>query len=177
MEQERLFANKQVHRNGGFQMSINHEQLTNFLVEAKRNTYASQGDDASVQPLLNGSKQLEYRSGDYFYRDIYFGSAFFIGQETVEFENRPIWSMVYSGGVIIPNADGDIIGPIYSFLRQALRLVDTKSIYRGPNRFESGNCIFNNEYEGTLDCFYGKEIILMGGQKVYELQYNGGGVR
>src|SRR5690606_11084784 len=116
-------------------MSFNHEQLTNFLVEAKRNTYASQGDDASVQPLLNGSKQLEYRSGDYFYRDIYFGSAFFIGQETVEFENRPIWSMVYSGGVTIPNANWDIIGPIYGFLRQALRLVDTKSIYRGPNHF------------------------------------------
>jgi hypothetical protein len=158
-------------------MSINHEQLTNFLVEAKRNTYASQGDDASVQPLLNGSKQLEYRSGDYFYRDIYFGSAFFIGQETVECENRPIWSMVYSGGVIIPNANRDIIVPIYSFLRQALRLVDIKSIYRGPKRFESDNYVFKNDYEGTLDCFYGKETILLDGQKVYELHYNGGGVR
>ncbi|WP_010276110.1 DUF5680 domain-containing protein [Paenibacillus senegalensis] len=158
-------------------MSINHEHLINFLVEAKRSTYASQGDDASVQPLLNGSKQLEYRSGDYFYRDIYFGSAFFIGQETVEFENRPIWSMVYSGGVIIPNANWDITGPIYGFLRQALKLVDTKSIYRGPNHFESDNYILKNEYEGTLDCFYGKEIILIDGQKVYELQYNGGVVR
>lgn len=158
-------------------MTINHEHLTNFLVEAKRSTYASQGDDASVQPLLSGSKQLEYRSGDYFYRDIYFGSAFFIGQETVEFEESPIWSMVYSGGVIIPNANWDIIGPIYGFLRQALRLVDTESIYRGPNHFESGNYIFKNEYEGTLDCFFGKEIILMDGQKVYELHYNGGVVR
>jgi hypothetical protein len=158
-------------------MSINHEQFTNFLVEAKRNTYASQGDDATVQPVLNGSKQLEYRSGDYFYRDIYFGSAFFIGQETVEFENHPIWSMVYSGGVIIPNSNWDIIGPIYGFLRQALRLVDTKSIYRGPNYFESDNYIFKNEYEGTLECFHGKEVILMDGQKVYELHYNGGLVR
>jgi hypothetical protein len=160
--------------NGGFYLSFNYEQLTNFIVEAKRNTYASQGDDASVQPLLNGSKQLEYRSSDYLYRDIYFGSAFFIGQETVEFENRPVWSMVYSGGVIIPDA---IVGPIYSFLRQALRMVDTESIYRGPNLFESGNYIFKNEYMGTLDCFHGKEIILMNGQKVYELRYNGGIVR
>jgi hypothetical protein len=163
-----------VYCNGGFYLSINNEQLKNFLVEAKRNTYASQGDDASVQPLLNGSKQLEYRSDDYFYRDIYFGSAFFIGQETVEFENKPVWSMVYSGGVINPNT---IIGSIYSFLRQALRLVDTNSIYRGPNLFESGDFIFKNEYTGSLDCFHGKEIILMNGQKVYELQYNGGLVR
>ncbi|WP_376768623.1 DUF5680 domain-containing protein [Paenibacillus foliorum] len=43
----------------------------------------------------------------YFYRDIYFGSAFFIGQETVEFGSRPIWSTVYSGGAIIPNAIQD----------------------------------------------------------------------
>ncbi|WP_100488222.1 DUF5680 domain-containing protein [Sporolactobacillus pectinivorans] len=158
-------------------MSVNHEQLTNFIVEAKRNTYASQDDEASFQPLLNGSKQLEYRSGDYFYRDIYFGSAFFVGQETVEFENCPIWSMVYSGGVIISNADWDIIAPIYSFFREALRLVDTNSIYRGPHHFGSGNFIFDNEYEGTLDCFFGKEIILMNGQKVYRLRYNGGIVR
>ena len=58
-------------------MSINHKSLAQFIVEAKRRTYASQGDDASVQALLNGSKQLEYSSGDYFYRDIYFGSAFY----------------------------------------------------------------------------------------------------
>ena len=158
-------------------MSMNHELLAKFLVEAKRNTYASQGDDASVQPLLNGSKQLEYSSGNYSYRDIYYGSAFFIGQETVEFENRPIWSMVYSGGVTIPNADWDIMGPIYNFLRQALRLVDTNSIYRGPNYNESGTYIFKNEYEGTLDCFHGKEMILIGDEKVYELRYNGGIVR
>lgn len=59
-------------------MSIDHKIFTNFLVQAKKSTYASQGDDASVQPLLNGSKQLEYCSGNYFYRVIYFGSAFFI---------------------------------------------------------------------------------------------------
>lgn len=130
-------------------MSIHPERLTKFLVEAKRSTYAAQGDDASVQPLLNGSKQLEYRSGGYFYRDIYFGSAFFIGQETVEFEQRPIWSMVYSGGVIISYASWDSIAPIYEFLRLALRLVDTNSIYRGPNRYEVNNYIYTNEYESA----------------------------
>jgi hypothetical protein len=32
-----------------------------FLLRAKRHTYAGQGDDATVTPLLPGSKQLEYR--------------------------------------------------------------------------------------------------------------------
>ncbi|CAH1208108.1 IS1595 family transposase ISBsp8 [Paenibacillus plantiphilus] len=158
-------------------MSTNYELLTHFLVEAKRSTYASQGDEASVQPLLNGSKQLEYESGDYFYRDIYFGSAFFIGQETVALENRPIWSMVYSGGIIHPNASWDFIAPVYGFLRKALMLVDTDSIYRGPHRYVDNNYVFENEYEGTLDDFYGKEIILLDGQKIYELRYNGGMIR
>lgn len=82
--------------------------------------------------------------------------------------------MVYSGGVTIPDDDWDIIGPIYAFLRQALSLVDAKSVYRGPKHFESGSYIFNNQHEGTHDCFRGNEIILMNGHKVYELQYNGG---
>lgn len=120
---------------------INHDCSKNFLSKQKDIHMLPKAMMLRVQPLLNGSKQLEYRSGDYFYRDIYFGSAFFIGQEPVEFENRLIWLMVYSGGVIIPNAKWDIIGPIYGFLRQALRLVDTKSAYRGPNYFESGNYI------------------------------------
>ncbi|WP_027410601.1 DUF5680 domain-containing protein [Anoxybacteroides tepidamans] len=158
-------------------MPLHLESFTDFLVEAKKRTYASQGDDASVQPLLSGSKQLEYRSGNYFYRDIYFGSSFFIGQETVEYENRPIWSMVYSGGVLVPNASWEQMAPIYEFLRQALRLVDHKSLYRGPNRYEQNNCIYENEYYGTLDDFYGNETILVDGQKVYELRYNGGFIR
>jgi hypothetical protein len=155
-------------------MLFTYETLTNFLVEAKKNTYASQGDETSVKPLLNGSKQLEYRTGDYYYRDIYFGSAFFVGQEIVEFDNSPIWSMVYSGGVSIQNATWNTIAPIYKFLQQTLRLVDTKSIYRGPSYYESGDYVYKNEYEGTLECFNGKEIIFKDSQKVYELRYNGG---
>jgi len=53
----------------------------------------------------------------------------------------------------------------------------TNSIYRGPNHYEENNYIFKNKYEGTLDDFHGKEIILLDGQKVYELRYNGGVVR
>nr|WP_231401787.1 DUF5680 domain-containing protein [Bacillus sp. 123MFChir2] len=49
--------------------------------------------------------------------------------------------------------------------------------HRGPNYYELGNCIFKNEYEGTIDCFHGKEMILMDGQQVYELRYSGGIVR
>jgi hypothetical protein len=59
------------------------EQFVDFLLEAKRTTYAGQGDEATVTPLVPGSKQLEYRDRDYLYRDIYFGMAYFVGQEVV----------------------------------------------------------------------------------------------
>jgi hypothetical protein len=54
-----------------------------FLVNAKRQTYAAQGDDATVTPLVPGSRQLEYQEGALLYRDIYFGGGYFVGQETV----------------------------------------------------------------------------------------------
>ena len=44
-----------------------------FLRSAKAATYAAQGDDASVTPVLPDSRQLEYRDGTFLYRDIYVG--------------------------------------------------------------------------------------------------------
>jgi hypothetical protein len=76
--------------------------MTKFLVDAKRGTYAATGDDESVAPALPDSKQLEYRSGEFSDRDIYFGMDFLVGQETVSHKEKVIWSMVYAGGVAPP---------------------------------------------------------------------------
>ena len=73
--------------------------------------------------------------------------------------------MVYSGGVLVPNASWEQIAPIYGFLRQALRLVDHQTLYRGPNRYEQNNYVYENEYYGTLGDFYGNETILIDGQR------------
>src|SRR2546425_1028562 len=54
-------------------LSISRTAFIPFLVNAKRQTYAAQGDDATVTPLLPGSRQLEYREGVLLYRDINFG--------------------------------------------------------------------------------------------------------
>src|SRR6202048_2184111 len=81
------------------------EQFVDFLLEAKRTTYAGQGDEATVTPLVTGSKQLEYRDGDYLYRDIYFGMAYFVGQEVVFHRELAVWSMSYAGGVMPRSGD------------------------------------------------------------------------
>ncbi|EZP76984.1 hypothetical protein H839_10318 [Parageobacillus genomosp. 1] len=145
-----------------------------FLVEAKKRTYASETNNASVRPLWNGAKQLEYQKGDYLYRDIYFGSVFFAGQEVVEEKERPVWSMVYSGGIVIPSLPREQVASVYAFLRKALRLVDMQAPYRGPRQWQDGPYTYQNDYEGTWERFYGEERILIAGEKVYKLRYSGG---
>lgn len=61
-------------------MSI--EQLplgfSDFLKEAKLNNYAgSDNITTAPSPRLEQNTQLEWRSGDWFYRDIYYGSSYF----------------------------------------------------------------------------------------------------
>ncbi|MDT8975128.1 DUF5680 domain-containing protein [Paenibacillus sp. chi10] len=153
------------------------QELAHFLVDAKQRTYAAADNNTSVQPILPGSVQLEYRSGDYVYRDIYFGSAFFAGQEIVEYKNRPIWSMVYSGGTVVSDADTDDTRSIYGFLREALRLVDAASLFRGPSLYKREPYQYQNEFAGSLREFSGKELIFKGDHRVYELHYSGGMIR
>lgn len=150
-------------------------EFINFLIAAKKRTYASLGDDASVEPVFKGSKQLEYKIGKYLYRDIYYGMRFFIGQEVVEFDNKPIWSMVYSGSVM-PDIKLERMREIYSFLREAMRLLDHENSYRGPKEFKNEMYIYCNQSEGNIDNFCGIERIsfLNGRENVYELRYSGG---
>ncbi|PSR35258.1 MAG: hypothetical protein C7B46_00895, partial [Sulfobacillus benefaciens] len=120
------------------------ESVRDFLVEAKRQTYAAQGDNASVAPLMPGSRQLEYGHGSFFYRDVYFGMAYFVGQETVYREDRPYWSMSYGGGVASPMTVKDEIRRIYAFLRSALREVSVEHPFRGPSYFRDADFEYRN---------------------------------
>ncbi|MDF2936918.1 MAG: hypothetical protein K0Q90_2291 [Paenibacillaceae bacterium] len=155
-------------------MLLENEKLVRFLVQAKRNTYAAQGDEASVPPLLSGSKQLEYADGEYRYRDIYFGMDFFAGQEVVELEGRPVWTMVYSGGVTMSPASRERTAAVYRFLMSALKQVNPHQLYRGPERWREGDWEYRNTSQGGLGSFHGVESILLDGESVYELHYSGG---
>src|SRR5213075_27496 len=97
-----------------------------------RRTYAGLDDDATVAaPILRGSKQLVHSEHDLSYRDIYFGMAFFVGQETVTAGERVIWSMSYAGGVSSDVVDPGSLRAIYAFLRQALLAVSEERPFRG----------------------------------------------
>jgi hypothetical protein len=153
------------------------DALVNFLLQAKRHTYASQGDEATVDPLLSGTKQLEYRDGLFFYRDIYVGMAYFVGQEIVSYQDHPVWSMSYAGGVVPTVKDRAVIGAIYAFLRLALRQGTVAQLYRGPAVVQEGSYEYTNQSEGTLEAFWGHERITDNTQLVYQLHYSGGVLR
>ena len=145
-----------------------------FLIRAKQHTYAAQGGEASVSPLLPGSRQLEYQEDPFFYRDIYFGVSFFVGQETVYIEEQPYWSMSYAGGVDASKTLQEDVRKIYAFLRSALRRVSREWIFRGPDEFSDGTYRYENQQDGDFTIFHGAEIIRENDKIVYMLRYNGG---
>lgn len=146
-----------------------------FLHAAKIATYASQGDEASVAPLLPDSKQLEYSQGPYAYRDIYVGMLRFVGQEVVYFNGRAVWSMSYSGG-LLPGVHKVDAPQIYRTLRAALSAVPAVLPLRGPESFEREDFSYACSTEGSIEHFHGREVVSRGSQLVYELRFSGGGL-
>src|SRR5262245_8543310 len=155
-------------------LSISLTAFMTFLVNAKRQTYAAQGDDATVTPLVPGSRQLEYQEGALLYRDIYFGIAYFVGQETVYEGPTPVWAMGYAGGVLSSSVASSDVGQVYEFLRAALRYVTPERPYRGPRQWCEGSYIYTDEGQGDVQCFWGVETITCADHMVYQLRYSGG---
>ncbi|MBH9578658.1 DUF5680 domain-containing protein [Inhella proteolytica] len=148
-------------------------EFTQFLRAAKAATYAGQGDEASVTPALQDSKQLEHRAGAFLYRDIYVGLVQFVGQEIVYLNNRAIWSMSYSGGLIGKEQSASF-KPVYAFLRQALLSAPPEFPVRGPASLQAEQMLYTCTTEGSLEGFHGVERITQSGSLVYELRFNGG---
>lgn len=142
-----------------------------FLVRAKRATYASESDEMFVLSLLPSAKQLEYTEPPFLYRDIYYGELFFAGQETVFHHDRPIWSMVYAGGIV------DETVPLGSVLKEAMQQVSMERPYRGPLTYQTGDYTYTDESHGSVERFHGVETILFRGRIIYSLRYQGGAMR
>jgi hypothetical protein len=153
------------------------EKFLRFLLQAKRATYAGQDDEATVTPLVPGSKQFAYRVGDYLYRDIYLGMAYFVGQEVVYHRGQAAWSMSYAGGVTPSSRDPIETRVIYAFLRLALRHGSEAEPYRGPATFSHESLTYTNSSHGSLDAFWGLEEIIRDGAHAYECRYAGGVLR
>ncbi|MDP5275732.1 DUF5680 domain-containing protein [Chengkuizengella axinellae] len=154
-------------------MEMNNNDLLIFLVKAKKETYASGTGQFSTSALLEGSHQLEYEQGDYLYRDIYYGSHFFVGQEIVYFKGKPIWSMSYAGGTTI-ELDQETLEFFPKFHKKAMRQISERNPFRGPNEFYEEEYTYTDKHEGDIERFTGIEKILQSDLEIYQLNYTGG---
>lgn len=148
-------------------MKMNLSQLAKFLVEAKKNTWAKDGD-------------LKFKKGPLSYEDIYSGYYTFAGQEFVRLDGKLIWTMTYSGGMH-PKHHGNkkFTDKTYAFLREALSHITKEEPFRGPGLFPADYQGKEFHYiartRGDIRQFEGVESIThrKGKGPTYALNYNG----
>jgi len=150
---------------------FNKKNLSKFLVEAKKVTYAA-GDKAQIITEADKSKSIYYEKGDYKYHDNFFGGEPFGGREVVFCQDQPIYIMTYYGKVLDSLAD---FKEIYKVLQHALSQIPLDYPYRGPKEFIENNLIYKNDYQGEINDFYGQETIsTLDGKILFHTSYSGG---
>lgn len=151
-------------------------QLKDFLIEAKKQTYAN-GNVKKVESSRLNSFDYEYTDGAMIYHDTYFGGTDFIGEEVVYDENQtPIWAMNYHGITFNENLSEEVVN---NSLRPALMKVGEDDVLplRGPREFVNGKYKYTFKVTGDLNNFEGEELIVKGKEKVYYLKCHGGRIR
>ena len=153
-------------------MEIDENALRKFLIIAKKNTYATGNKNAS--PERKDFDELEYKTGDFYYRDSYYGFFHAPGQEIVRYKDEPVWNMSYNGGMRKGFEDVVFAKETYTFLKKVLGMVEEKNPYRGPAKVEDGDFLYTNEIEGNIEEFKGIEKIFFKGKEVFRQDYVGG---
>lgn len=146
--------------------NINQNELIEFLITAKKNTYASNNGEEIISSRPN-SNDLIYENDKYKYLDSYFGGENFIGEEILYKNNIPIWGMNYCGIELNENFSS-------KFLKEVLSNVTIDKPFRGPEIYQDGDYLYICQNNGNFDRFSGKEEIYFHKEKVYECVFHGG---
>lgn len=149
---------------------MNKKILANFLVKAKINTYASNGEGGEKN-IIDDSKELIFKEKNLKYKDRYFGYNPFIGEEIVWKDDEIIWGMNYYGQVISKTISS---AKVYAFLKEALKTVEKNKPFRGAVKYENKYFEYINKSKGDIESFKGKEKIFCNNKLVYVLIYCGG---
>lgn len=152
--------------------------LTNFLIKAKKQTYAN-SNAKKMDPSRFGSSDYQYEEEiegkTMKYHDTYFGGTKFIGEEVVYCEeNTPKWGMNYYGVTLDENLSEETMDKA---LRPALMKVGEDSSVipaRGPSKFQNGEYTYTFKYEGNIENFVGTEAIYKNEELIYQLHCHGG---
>lgn len=149
------------------------EMLEAFIVKAKAATYA--GNGMPVEPSRPGSTELAFDDGDFSYRDSYFGSGDFIGQEVVWFRGEPVWAMNYYGYILVPKElSAEESGKV---IKESLSALYREGRFLSGFKHQTALGLYMDTNEGDVSNFHGMEWTERGGERLYELRYHGGLVK
>ena len=147
--------------------------IEDFLIEAKKQTYANENVSKTASSRLN-SNDYEYKKDNMIYHDTFFGGTNFIGEEVVYIDNKTYWAMNYYGTTLDENLSEEAMDKA---LRPALMKVGENNNVipvRGPKEFINGEYKYDFEVNGDINCFNGIETIYKNNVKIYELKCTGG---
>jgi len=139
-------------------------ELLQFLLDARVKS-------SSTKSVLAGSIQFEYRSGDLFYRNVYYlGRHQLNGMETVYRKDRPVWSMVYHGNWWSSMTKDEV----REVLEAALTACVGTARINERAEWQRGIFIYRCDGKGLVSSFSGIEAIMKDSEQVYKLGYWGG---
>ena len=153
----------------GKSTSVDIQKLTEFLLLAKKNTYAAADNQTKSSRTNFHDFCYEDNNGCKYY-DTYLGGECFAGEEAVWLHEQPVWSMNYAGRVIGENFNGD-------FLKEALLAVTEEKTFRGPEIYTKGDYHYHCKVDGGFVWFQGYEEIFYRDEKIYECHFHGGIIR
>lgn len=144
--------------------------LETFVVRAKSATYVGSGLRAESSRL--GSHDLTIESEEWLYRDSYFGGTDFLGQETVWFQEGPVWAENYYGYILRPDLiDAEKAGRT---IKAALSAMYQEGRFLGGFDWSGPHGHYQDRSSGDVSHFHGREVILVSDIEAYALDYCGG---
>lgn len=156
-------------------MDFSKQQLLSFLDKATRSTYVG-GGKAEEHPEREGFTELAYQEGNFSYRDSYTGFYLSWGEEIVRFNDKPIWTSLYGGGMV--EGKEALAEATFGFLKKAMSQREEGFFsVRGPHLFEEEDFKHTYTQNGDYDNFSGHQEIFYKGELVFFHNVIGGLVK
>lgn len=148
--------------------------LKEFIPKARIQTWTvEKGKQVGRRPSSEGV--YIYEEGELKYEDEFFGNGRFQGQEIVYEKGKPIWGMIYYGGIpkdITVNPEEE-----FNFLRKALTQTAPTARLEGDSNFSESKRTYKSKVLGTIDDFKGEETIIFSGVVTHEVFFAGGVIK
>jgi hypothetical protein len=146
------------------------QELNRFLGRAALNTYAGGGQE--VDPEEVGFKELEFKEGNWYYKDSYAGFFQSWGREVVWYNQKPVWTQIYGGGMTAKfQNDTKFAHETFDFLKKALSAGEKKRFFNLAvqkvflvvigNILANGMAILQNFMDMKKSCSKKKLFLLM----------------